>query len=122
MMTNRTEGELETMSDIANWRMVRDLRKLEQKAANDDIDYGTPDKPIFRAFRSDGTEVKRGDTITTSRGEEVTYTGCKHPRKVQTDMMGCEKYPSVFDLEIRGPEGYVWNAVSEEGRRLAAAG
>jgi hypothetical protein len=101
------------MSNIA-----RDLRRLEQEAANEQVDYGTPDKPIYRTFRSDGTEVKPGDTITTFRGEEVTYTGCKHPRKIQTDMMGCEKYPSVFGLEIRGPEGYVWNPVSVEGRRL----
>lgn len=68
----------------------------------------------FKVFRKNGTEVKIGDLIISFRGDTTTFTGCKHPRKIQTSMMGCEKYPSVFDLQIRGydesgNEVYVWN-------------
>lgn len=87
-----------------------------------EIEYGTIEKPIFRVFRADGTEVMPGDTLTDFRGKTGTkYLGCKHPRKVMTDDMGCEKYPSVYNLEIRGPMGYVWNPVTDEGRTLRAA-
>jgi hypothetical protein len=108
------------MSDIA-----RDLRKLEQEAANaasEDIDYGTIEHPTFRVFRADGTEVMIGDTLINSLGEDTTFRGCKHPRKVMTSEMGCERYPSVYQLEIRGPEGYVWNVVSDAGRKIQASG
>jgi|SRR5688572_15012569 len=85
-----------------------------------DIDYGTWENPTFHVFRADGSEVMPDDKLVDFRGGEAVYLGCKHRRKVQTNLMGCEKYPSVFDLEIRGPEGYVWNAVSDEGRRIQA--
>lgn len=70
----------------------------------------------FQVFRVDGTEVKPGDTLIDFRGDEAKFLGCTHPRKIQTDQMGCERYPSVYNVEIRGPQGYVWNRVTEESK------
>jgi hypothetical protein len=76
----------------------------------------------FKVFRADGTEVMPGDKLIDFRGDEATFTGCTHPRKIKTNLMGCEKYPSVFNVEIReASDGYVWNAVSEHGRAMLAA-
>src|SRR5687767_6354622 len=91
-----------------------------QEKIEDIASYGTWENPTFHVFRADGSEVMPDDKLVDFRGDEAVYLGCKHPRKVQTNLMGCEKYPSVFDLEIRGPEGYVWNAVSDEGRKIQA--
>lgn len=83
-----------------------------------EIEYGTLDQPTFHVFRADGSEVKPGDQLI-SRGEVEIFKGCVHPRKIYTDVY--DRYPSVFDLEIRGPMGYVWNPVTDEGRELRAA-
>lgn len=74
----------------------------------------------FQVYRADGTEVMPGDVLTNFRGKSGTkYLGCKHPRKIMTDEIGCEKYPSVYNVEIRhNADGYVWNPVSDEGRRM----
>lgn len=75
----------------------------------------------FTVHRADGSQVMIGDRITSvgARRETTTFRGCKHPRKIMTTEMGCERYPSVYDLEIRNmTDGYVWNPVSDEGRRM----
>jgi hypothetical protein len=54
----------------------------------------------FEVYRADGTKVEQGDTLTSSRNEEHTFRSCTHPRKVYTSVG--ERYPSVYNVEIRG--------------------
>ena len=62
----------------------------------------------FTVYHKDGSEVKVGDKLSTFNGDEYTYYGCYHPRKVcvRNDKFECgrEFYPNVLGLTIKEEE------------------
>lgn len=71
-------------------------------------------RPTYVVTRRDGTVLNQGDKITDFRGEERTYWGCWHDRKItymvpgdpdsphlyaQSDSQH-DAYADVFDLQI----------------------
>jgi hypothetical protein len=67
-------------------------------------------------FNSGSKGLEKGDTVTSFRGEDFTYVGCTHPRKVtvrKEEGSLRDFYASVFNLGIRDEETQEWTFYPE---------